>query len=84
MGTMMVPSQLGLIGFFNVVAKIGLTDNLLALILPAVANANVVLFVKLYHNRVCILLEIYNRWVIGRHCEGIIVIRGFRLYRGGE
>ncbi|MDF2672591.1 MAG: sugar transporter permease [Clostridiales bacterium] len=48
MGSMMVPSQLGLIGFFNVIAKFGLINNLLALILPSIANANVVFFVKLY------------------------------------
>lgn len=47
-GSMMVPSQLGMIGFFNVIAKFGLINNLLALILPAIANANVVFFVKLY------------------------------------
>lgn len=48
MGSMMVPSQLGLIGFFNVISKFGLVNKLLALIIPAIANANVVFFIKLY------------------------------------
>lgn len=48
MGSMMVPSQLGMIGFFNIIAKLRLVDNLLALILPSIANANFVFFVKLY------------------------------------
>lgn len=48
LGTMMVPTQLGLIGFYQLMAKIGLVDNYLALILPSVANAASVFFIKGY------------------------------------
>jgi multiple sugar transport system permease protein len=44
----MVPAQLSLIGFFNVVTKLNLVNNLLALIIPMIANAQFVYFVKLY------------------------------------
>ncbi|SET71234.1 multiple sugar transport system permease protein [Natronincola peptidivorans] len=48
LGTMMFPAQLGLIGFFRVCSALNLINNRLALILPAIANANLVFFVKLY------------------------------------
>lgn len=47
--SMMVPIQLGIIGFFKVVqASHFMVNSHLALIIPAVANANLVFFVKLY------------------------------------
>lgn len=48
MGSMMVPTQLGLIGFFKVISVLNLVNNRLALIIPVIANANLVFFVKLY------------------------------------
>ncbi|NLD47867.1 MAG: carbohydrate ABC transporter permease [Clostridiaceae bacterium] len=48
LGSMMVPPQLGIIGFFTICSKLNLIDNLLALILPMMANAQLVFFVKLY------------------------------------
>lgn len=48
LGSMMVPSQLGLIGFFQVCTVFKLIDKQIALIIPAIANANLVFFVKLY------------------------------------
>ncbi|MDQ2085484.1 carbohydrate ABC transporter permease [Herbivorax sp. ANBcel31] len=48
LSTMMVPPQLGVIGFYDVVFKLGLLDNFLALILPMMANAQFVFFVKQY------------------------------------
>jgi multiple sugar transport system permease protein len=48
LGSMMVPSQLGLIGFFKVCSAFKLIDKHIALIIPAIANANLVFFVKLY------------------------------------
>jgi multiple sugar transport system permease protein len=46
--TMMVPPQLGIIGFFDLINKIGLINSPLALILPMAANANLVFFVRGY------------------------------------
>lgn len=46
--SMMVPAQLSIIGFFDVVLKLKLLNNLLALIIPMIANAQFVYFVKLY------------------------------------
>lgn len=48
LGSMMFPFQLGIIGYFKVVHALNLIDNHLALILPGIANANFVFFVKLY------------------------------------
>ena len=48
LGTMMVPTQLGLIGFYQEMSKIGLVDNYLALILPTIASAGSVFFIKGY------------------------------------
>jgi multiple sugar transport system permease protein len=44
----MIPLQLSIIGFFQYMSKLGLTDNYLALILPLVANAGTVFFAKQY------------------------------------
>lgn len=52
MGSMMVPTQLGLIGFFKVISVLHLVDSRLALIIPVIANANFVFFVKLYMDSV--------------------------------
>ncbi|MGV8979754.1 carbohydrate ABC transporter permease [Clostridium sp.] len=46
LSTMMVPGQLGLIGFYQLMSKFGLVDNYLSLILPAVASAGSVFFIK--------------------------------------
>ena len=48
LATMMVPGQLGLIGFYQLMSKIGLVDNYLALILPTIASAGSVFFIKGY------------------------------------
>lgn len=48
LGSMMIPPQLGIIGFFSVCSSLNLIDNLLALIIPMMANAQLVFFVKLY------------------------------------
>ncbi|SNT20188.1 carbohydrate ABC transporter membrane protein 2, CUT1 family [Anaerovirgula multivorans] len=48
LGSMMFPAQLGLIGFFKVASVFNLIDSRWALIIPAIANANIVFFVKLY------------------------------------
>jgi multiple sugar transport system permease protein len=44
----MIPMQLSIIGFYQYMAKLGLTDNYAALILPAVASAGGVFFGKQY------------------------------------
>ncbi|WP_235699991.1 carbohydrate ABC transporter permease [Clostridium hydrogenum] len=46
LGTMMIPGQLGLIGFYQLVVKIGMANSYLPLILPAMANASSVFFIK--------------------------------------
>ena len=48
MGSMMIPAQLGLIGFFKVINVLNLYGSQWALILPVIANANFVFFVKGY------------------------------------
>ena len=48
LGTMMVPAQLGLIGFYQLMSKLGLIDNYLCLILPTIASAGSVFFIKGY------------------------------------
>lgn len=44
----MIPMQLTIIGFFQYMSKLGLTDNYAALILPLIANAGGVFFSKQY------------------------------------
>lgn len=44
----MIPMQLTIIGFFQYMSKLGLTDNYASLILPLVANAGAVFFSKQY------------------------------------
>jgi ABC-type glycerol-3-phosphate transport system permease component len=50
----MIPLQLSIIGFYQYMAKLGLTDNYLALILPAIASAGAVFFGKQYLESVVI------------------------------
>lgn len=44
----MIPMQLTIIGFFQYMSKLGLTDNYAALILPLISNAGGVFFSKQY------------------------------------
>ncbi|MBI5965848.1 MAG: carbohydrate ABC transporter permease [Chloroflexi bacterium] len=44
----MIPMQLSIIGFYQYMSKLGLTDNYASLILPLVANAGAVFFGKQY------------------------------------
>jgi multiple sugar transport system permease protein len=44
----MIPMQLSIIGFYQYMSKLGLTDNYAALILPLIANAGSVFFGKQY------------------------------------
>ncbi len=46
--SMMIPPQLSVIGFYDVIQKLNLMNNLLALIIPMIASAQFVYFVKLY------------------------------------
>ncbi|MDD3819125.1 MAG: carbohydrate ABC transporter permease [Actinomycetota bacterium] len=48
LGTMMIPPQLGLIGYYLLTAKLHIINTYWALILPAVANASTVFFLKMY------------------------------------
>ncbi|MFI3238842.1 MAG: carbohydrate ABC transporter permease [Lachnospiraceae bacterium] len=45
---MMIPSQLGLIGFYNLVSKLGMIDSYLPLIIPAIAAPGTVFFLRQY------------------------------------
>ena len=45
---LMIPAQLGLLGFFKVIKVLGLPNTRLALILPAIATPNIVFFIKAY------------------------------------
>jgi len=44
----MIPMQLSIIGFYQYMSKLGLTDNYAALILPQIASAGAVFFAKQY------------------------------------
>src|SRR5690606_34094057 len=44
----MIPMQLSIIGFYQYMARFGLTDNYLSLILPSIASAGAVFFCKQY------------------------------------
>lgn len=48
LGTMMIPQQLGLIGYYDLVVNLGLIDTYAPLILPMIANAGMVFFVRAY------------------------------------
>jgi len=45
---MMIPGQLGLIGFYNLVAKMKLIDSYIPLIIPAIAAPGTVFFLRQY------------------------------------
>jgi carbohydrate ABC transporter membrane protein 2, CUT1 family (TC 3.A.1.1.-) len=44
----MIPGQLGLIGFYNLVSKLKLVDNYIPLIIPAIAAPGTVFFLRQY------------------------------------
>lgn len=44
----MIPMQVSIIGYYQFMSKLGLTDNYLALILPSIASAGTVFFAKQY------------------------------------
>ncbi|GAB6090245.1 carbohydrate ABC transporter permease [Spirochaeta dissipatitropha] len=48
LGTMMIPQQLGLIGYYDLIANMGLLDSFAPLILPMIANAGMVFFIRAY------------------------------------
>ncbi|WP_233516405.1 carbohydrate ABC transporter permease [Oceanispirochaeta sp. M1] len=48
LGTMMVPQQLGLIGYYDLCVRLGLIDSYAPLILPNIANASMVFFIRSY------------------------------------
>lgn len=48
MAIMMIPAQVTMIGFYQMVYKIGMTNNLSMLILPAIASPTMVFFMRQY------------------------------------
>ena len=48
MAVMMIPSQITMIGFYQMVYRVGLTNNELMLILPAIASPSMVFFMRQY------------------------------------
>lgn len=48
MGVMMIPAQVTMIGFYQMVYKIGATNNMLMLILPSIASPMMVFFMRQY------------------------------------
>ena len=48
MAVMMIPAQVTMIGFYQMVYKIHMTNNLLMLILPAIASPSMVFFMRQY------------------------------------
>ena len=47
-GSMMIPSQLGIVGFFRLNAALGTLDTFVPLIAPSIANAGTVFFILQY------------------------------------
>lgn len=45
---MMIPGQLGLIGFYNLVSALGLVNSYIPLIVPAIASPGIVFFLRQY------------------------------------
>lgn len=45
---MMIPGQLGLIGFYNLISKLNLIDSYIPLIVPAIAVPGIVFFLRQY------------------------------------
>lgn len=45
---MMIPGQLGLLGFYNLVASLKLIDSYIPLIIPAIASTGTVFFLRQY------------------------------------
>jgi len=50
----LIPMQLSIIGFYQYMSRLGLTDNYLSLILPAIASAGTVFFAKQYLDSIVI------------------------------
>ena len=50
----MIPLQLSIIGFYQYMSRLGLTDNYVSLILPRIASAGAVFFGKQYLESVVI------------------------------
>ena len=48
MAIMMIPAQITIIGFYQMVYKIHMTNNFLMLILPAIASPSLVFFMRQY------------------------------------
>ncbi|HEY4663248.1 MAG TPA: carbohydrate ABC transporter permease [Candidatus Humimicrobiaceae bacterium] len=48
LGTMMIPTQLGIVGYFQLTVKLHLINTYWALILPSIATAATVFFIKMY------------------------------------
>ncbi len=48
LGSMMIPMQLGFIGFYQLISKMHLLNSYIPLIVPAIANASSVFFIKGY------------------------------------
>lgn len=48
MAVMMIPAQVTMIGFYQMVYKIGMTNNLSMLILPSIASPSMVFFMRQY------------------------------------
>lgn len=48
LGSMMIPMQLGFIGFYQLISKIHLLNSYIPLIVPSIANASSVFFIKGY------------------------------------
>ena len=48
LGSMMIPMQLGFIGFYQLISKMHLLNSYIPLIIPSIANASSVFFIKGY------------------------------------
>lgn len=48
LAVMMIPAQITMIGFYQMVYRVGLTNNFLMLILPAIASPAIVFFMRQY------------------------------------
>jgi multiple sugar transport system permease protein len=67
----LIPMQITIIGFYQYMSRLGLTDNYLSLILPSIASAGTVFFAKQYLESIVISDLIDAARVDGAHELGI-------------
>ena len=69
----LIPTQLSIIGFYQFMSRLGLTDNYASLILPGVASAFAVFFGKQYFESV-VIKELIDAPIVEKIIDGLYYI----------